>query len=75
MKRARFGDEHIVPILRGTDKDMVVEVTKRHGFSEPTIYTWRKKFGYLQTDEVRRLAYLRSAPLYLAVCKQRESLW
>ena len=30
-------------------------VAKRHGISEQTIYTWRKRFGGLQASDVRRL--------------------
>jgi len=31
---------------------------KRHGVSEPSIYAWRKKFGDLGTDDVKRLKQL-----------------
>ena len=55
MKQGRFTDEQIVRILRETDQDSVAEVAKRHGVSQPTIYAWRKKFGQLDTDEVKRL--------------------
>jgi putative transposase len=55
MKQGRFTDEQIVRILRETDQDSVAEVAKRHGISQPTIYAWRKKFGQLDTDEVKRL--------------------
>jgi putative transposase len=30
-------------------------VAKRHGVSEPSIYAWRKKFGDMGTDDVKRL--------------------
>ena len=33
----------------------MTEVAKRHGVSQLTIYAWRKKFGQLDTDEVKRL--------------------
>ena len=33
-------------------------LAKRHGISEQTIYTWRKRFGGLQSNEVRRLKQL-----------------
>jgi putative transposase len=36
----------------------VVEVAKRHGVSEPSIYAWRKSFGDMSTDDVRRLRAL-----------------
>ncbi|QIM49604.1 transposase [Pusillimonas sp. DMV24BSW_D] len=46
--------------MRETDKDTVAEVAKRHGISEATIYAWRKKFGSLETDEVKRLKTLEA---------------
>ena len=58
MKRSRFTDEQIVRILQEADKDPVGEVAKRHGVSEPSIYAWRKKFGDLGTDDVKRLKQL-----------------
>ena len=59
MKRSRFTDEQIVRILQEADKDPVAEVAKRHGVSEPSIYAWRKKFGDLGTDDVKRLKQLK----------------
>ncbi len=58
MKRSRFTDEQIVRILQEADKDSVAEVAKRHGVSEPPTYAWRKKFGDLGTDDVKRLKQL-----------------
>ena len=58
MKRARFTDEQIVRILQEADKSPVVEVAKRHGVSEPSIYAWRKNFGDMGTDDVKRLKQL-----------------
>ena len=58
MKRSRFTDEQIVRILQEADKDPVAEVAKRHGVSEPSVCAWRKKFGDLGTDDVKRLKQL-----------------
>jgi putative transposase len=41
-------------ILQEADKSPVVEVAKRHGVSEPSIYAWRKKFGDMGTDDGKR---------------------
>ena len=36
----------------------VVEVAKKHGISDQTIYLWRQRYGTLQADEVKRLRVL-----------------
>ena len=48
----------MVTILREADRDPVAAVAKRHGVSEQTIYSWRKRFGTFQADDVRRLKQL-----------------
>lgn len=35
-------------------------MAKHHCVREPIIYVWRKKFGDLETDEVRRLKALEA---------------
>jgi len=60
MKKTRYSDEQIVRILRETDKDTVVEVARRHGVSEATIYIWRKRYGSMEIDEVKRLKGLEA---------------
>jgi putative transposase len=64
MRKTRFSDEQIVAILRETDRDPVAAVAKRHGVSEQTIYSWRKRFGTFQAD-VRRLKALEAENLRL----------
>lgn len=58
MKQSRESDEHIVRILREADKAPVGEVAKRHGVSEQSSYSWRKRFGEMGADEVKHLKAL-----------------
>jgi putative transposase len=48
----------MVKILREADTAPVMDVAKKHGISDQTIYLWRKKFGQLEPADVRKLRQL-----------------
>jgi putative transposase len=60
MKKSRYNEEQIVRILRETDHDTIAEVAKRNGVSTAAIYSWQKRFGSMETNDVKRLKELES---------------
>lgn len=51
-------EEQMVKILREPDQTPIAEVAKKHGVSDVTIYAWRKRFGQLESVDVKRLRQL-----------------
>ena len=64
-RKSRFTDEQVAAILREADRDPIPVVAKRHGVSEQTIYTWRKRFGTFQADDLRRFKALEAENAWL----------
>jgi putative transposase len=60
MKAAQMTDEQIVAILQEANKGekKIVDLCKEKGISENTFYAWRRKFGAMQTSEVKKLREL-----------------
>lgn len=60
MKKSQFSEEQIVRILQeaaGGGKSQS-QLCREHGISENTFYTWKRKYGGLQSQDVRRLKEL-----------------
>lgn len=59
MKRSRFTQEQIIGILKEHQAGMApAELCRRHGISDATFYTWRKKYGGMEVSDAKRLKTL-----------------
>ena len=52
MRKSRFTEAQIVTISREADKGPIDEVAKKHGVSEQSVYTWHKRFGVMDANEM-----------------------
>ena len=56
MKQKRYSEEQIIQILKEAEDGMpVVDVCRKHGVSDASFYTWRRKYGGMNVSEVKRL--------------------
>ena len=62
MKGNRYSEEKILAILKDGEQQgqVVSEVCRRHGISEPTYYRWKAKYGGLERSELTRLRQLEA---------------
>jgi len=59
MKKSRFSEAQIVAVLHEWDAGAkVVDLVRRHGVTEQTLYRWKKKYGGMQSTEAKRLKAL-----------------
>ena len=59
MKRKRYSEEQIIQILKEAEAGMpVADVCRKHGVSDASFYTWRRKYGGMNVNEVKRLKHL-----------------
>jgi len=56
MKKSRYSEEQIIAVLKEQQAGIpVAELCRKHGISDATFYTWRKKFGGMDVSDARRL--------------------
>lgn len=59
MKKSRFTESQIIKTLMVIEKGRSVgELSRELGIDKSTIYYWRKKYGGMETSELKRLKEL-----------------
>jgi putative transposase len=59
MKTGRFNESQIVAILKQQNNGQTVaQISREHGISEATFYTWKSKYGGMQVTEIKRIKEL-----------------
>lgn len=58
MKK-RFTEEQIIGFLKQAQAGVAIkDLCRKHGFSDVTFYTWRRKFGGMEVADAKRLREL-----------------
>jgi len=59
MKTSRYSEGQISAVLKEHQAGIsVAELCRKHGISDATFYTWRKKYGGMEVSDARRLRSL-----------------
>ena len=56
MKKSKFTENQIIQILKAHESGRTVaDLCREYGISDATFYKWRKQFGGMEVDQLRRL--------------------
>lgn len=60
MKKAKFSEEQIAAILQEAVSGHMTQadLCRKHGISANSFYLWKRKYGGMETEDVRRLKEL-----------------
>lgn len=59
MKRSKFTESQIIKVLKEIEQGRSVpDVARELGIDKSTIYYWRKKYGGMETSQLKRLKEL-----------------
>ena len=61
MKKSRYTEEQIIGFIKQVEAGMpVVELCRKHGFSDASFYKWRAKFGGMDVSDAKKLRELEN---------------
>jgi putative transposase len=66
----RYTEDQIIGFLREADAGLPVkELCRKHGFSEPSYYAWKAKFGGMKVSDAQRLKALEAENTKLKIMR------
>jgi putative transposase len=80
MKSSKFNETQIIAILKQQESGMSVnDICREHGISQPTFYSWKKKYSGMDAAHLKRLKELeaenaRLKRMFADVSLQRDAL-
>ena len=80
MKSSKFYETQIIAILKQQESGMSVnDICRENGISQPTFYSWKKKYSGMDVAHLKRLKELeaenaRLKRMYADVSLQRDAL-
>ena len=62
MKKSKFTEDQVVRILEEAASGSCTnaEVCRKHGISQNTLYLWKRQYGGMESQDVKRLRELES---------------
>jgi putative transposase len=61
MRKSRYTEAQIIGFIKQAEAGYsVAELCRKEGFSTPTFYKWRAKYGGMDVSEAKRLRELES---------------
>ena len=80
MKSSKFNETQIIAILKQQESGMSVnDICREHGISQPTFYSWKKKYSGMDAAHIKRLKELEAENaklkrMFADVSLQRDAL-
>lgn len=66
MKKKRFSETQIIKILKEAESGVPLdELARQHGFGKSTFYTWKAKYGGMESSDLNRLKELEAENRHL----------
>lgn len=61
MRTRKCSEEQVIGFLKQADAGLPVkDLSRKHGFSEPSYYLWKAKFGGMNVSDAQRLKALEA---------------